>query len=903
MSRVPDTDVVTAIWHHPFCEGTATRAQFLPEEPLSRIIDSMQLGTRFAERGTAILIGPDGTEHQLDRARWHRIRLKPGQIVSLHRAPTDPGGGGNARGKSAALIGLVIAVATLATAGWALAGAGGLFTAGSFGAKALAAGISLVGALARSALSKPPAADDNSSLDNQRRGAAAVSGNVLAAGAPIPRVVGTRRIYPPLACQPLTERVGKDEFAEAVYVLSGPHKIEDIRIGDSPIADEEDIEVSIREGWLGDTDNGLVNRHAKTKAPQIELSAHMLNASSSTGNLLENTQLPQKSLPRWHSLNAKLGDELWLHFTAPEGMYDRNNADAYQVIPLRIRMRKLDTDAWINLPELHYSSNKAGEVRISVLIKRTATLEVVPATPENEGFVAAFKYMGGQSAPFSDAYSADAIFSAGAGSDGLYSRIEASSKVLRTGLYDNRAEIFLDPATFDSGEWKFEIKRGGSYQKGTVDWSSYPTSGSTDFFHFKSGNKPPRAMGAIADRLYLLRASSVTNAQPVTGTGLTVIAVRARGRQIDALSVKASGYVGDWDGTGWNNFITTSNPAPHFRDVLCGVLSADPLPLDLIDEAELLAWRNDCNTNGWTCDLVCEGAAVTEVLDRLASCGYARPRASETWGVVRDRDRSAEEPIQIFTQRNSAELSLDKAFARLPDGFRAIFREASNLDLDREIIVWREGREGTINPRLEEVRLEGLSTETAVRARARFDLRQAELRSAFWSFKAPAEAIRCTRGSLIGVNHDMLSEAHGSARISGLDIESGMIIAVITDALVPVKSAPDLHATVDIRDVLDFQSIGTLTAIEIRQSDGAISTHAVTTVSASDFGQRNRIILSTPVAVALADDGKPVIRAGNLLQIGPAGAVSRRLIVANIEFDQNLHGQITCVPEAPELWI
>src|SRR5690606_2115731 len=129
------------------------------------------------------------------------------------------------------------------------------------------------------------------------------------------------------------------------------------------------------------------------------------------------------------------------------------------------------------------------------------------------------------------------------------------------------------------------------------------------------------------------------------GCGLALIAIRATNRQIDNLRVKASGYVRDWDGDGWDTWTTTSNPAAHFKDVLDGLLAAEPIAPELIDNDSLVEWRQACIDAGYTCDMIAEGSGVADVLTTVAGCGYARPRMSETWGVIRDYDRSGEEPV------------------------------------------------------------------------------------------------------------------------------------------------------------------------------------------------------------------------------------------------------------------
>src|SRR5690606_37876719 len=99
------------------------------------------------------------------------------------------------------------------------------------GSLALAAGVSLVGSLLLSALIPPPSIDTARGKSIQNPGAASAEGNVLEPNGPIPRVVGERKVYPPLASEPFTYFSGPDEVVEAAYVLAGPHRIQDIRLG------------------------------------------------------------------------------------------------------------------------------------------------------------------------------------------------------------------------------------------------------------------------------------------------------------------------------------------------------------------------------------------------------------------------------------------------------------------------------------------------------------------------------------------------------------------------------------------------------------------------------------------------------------------------------------------------
>ena len=143
----------------------------------------------------------------------------------------------------------------------------------------------------------------------------------------------------------------------------------------------------------------------------------------------------------------------------------------------------------------------------------------------------------------------------------------------------------------------------------------------------------------------------------------------------------------------------------------------------------------------------------------VASCGYGQPYASEIWGVMVDRDTSAEAPIQLFTPRNSEGFSWRRAMPRLPDGLRVNFRDA-DLDYEpRQITVLRPG--GSPRGVLQQVDIEGLVHEDDIRARALYDLGQPVYRGTYYTLNAPAEAIICRRGSLVAVQHDLI-ERHGA---------------------------------------------------------------------------------------------------------------------------------------------
>jgi hypothetical protein len=898
-------EYVYAVWRTPFSDRRPMLHAYRPGCTIAEMVERTPgLPPDFMRRGE-VLIG----EYPILRRFWKRIRVKPGHKITLHY-PLGNGGGKKGGGKNG-ILGLIVSIAALVasvfTLGGGLAFLGSAFAQGAIGAKLAAGAISLAGALAARALTPLPAQPKQKGQPDQK-GPASLSGNVLGAGAPVPAVIGTRRIFPPLGAQPLIERVDGDEIVEAFFVLAGAHDLTEIRLGDAAIEDAEDVTCQIKYGHADDDPMDLIERYSLTVTPQIELSRHAVTPDDQ--QLLSDQEQPTRSLPKWHATRSSTTppDEIWLHFSFVQGLYKSGSNDHWGV-PLRIRMRASADDDWIYLPEIHYASNSTQEIRASVRLLWGDGPEVVPGISANEGWVAAYKHAAGDASPTSEDYDADASFSAGDGSDGLYQGAEASTNVRRVTLSRYEAVFYLDADAVPKGACQIEIKRGAAYHASDFSKSGHSYDGDDRdlFWYILSSGRAyaPESRENVADQVYLLRCASVVNEHPCPKGGLfAIIAIKAVNRSVDSLSVRASRYVRDWDGTGWNTLTTTSNPAPHLRDIWTGPLTPDPLPPSLIDEDSLVAWRQACIDEGYRCNLVVEGETLTDVENKVAGAGYALPRKSESWGVIRDRDRSADDPEQIFTQRNSRGLTMAKAFARLPDAVRAVWYDADLDDAEQQKIVYRPTLTDAqrANPRIEEIRYDAIDNEEDATARALFDLGQAELRAATWSFQAPAEALRATRGDLIGVNHDTLDRTHGSARIADVDIENGedgpVVAGVWLDAAVPVWNEPGVFEITDWFAQEDVFTIGLVSSARIRRSDGSFSVHALSVVT----GTRDHLVFATPVDVEEDDDGSPTVRPGNLVSVGEAGSEARRLIITAIKWDRGQVASIEAVDEAQELF-
>lgn len=859
------------------------------------------------------------------RHLWAHVRPKPKRaeievMVTLHIRPSGGGlggSGGSSGGSSKNILTTVAAIAVVAAAAFVSGGAlvpllGAGFAAGTTGATVAAAAVSLGGALLVSALSPPPtaqAADAGSTLGSQAgadpdRGVASLSGNLLRAGAPVPRVVGTHRVFPPLLAPPLIETVGDEEYAEAVFGLAGPHQLQDLRMGSIPINEMDEVDVEISEGLPGSVLPSLVNRQSHTEEIQLEVTAHKVQTN---GTSLEDQTLPDASLPRWHRLVTRDSpDEFWIRLQWPRGLFDENQSTALG-LPMRLRMRLRGDEAWINLPEVHFQHRRLAALQRMIKI-RWATAPTVPPTPTGgAGFYLAYIVVPGQSAvsPATSGWTADAHFDANSGGPHYVDSTNVSTSDVRNlELYPDHVEIFMDPGT--NGVWEVEIILGMPYEAASNFTASTYTINSVvyDLFGYYLSGSTARINQNVSDNSYatvLPSVSSVWNEHPVQSPDFSVIAMRVYNRQLSELSVLASGYVNIWDGSTWETLSVSSNPADWFRDILCGPLAAESLPLDLLDEANILAWRAHCETQGYEVNAVVEGRSASEALQMVAACGYARPRQSENWGVIIDRDRSEESPVQMFSPRNMQGFRWEKGFARLPDGLTVSFRN-SGRDYEGDEIIVLDPEQDSGGVRLESITYDGLVTEEEATARALFDMAQGRHRMAFYYGRADVENIICRRGDLVAVQHDTIDRRAGFARIKAVETDGGspeLLTAIVLDGSVPhvldnyYLPEEDESSFYLAEDDSSLFYQDPEYGVAIQASDGSQFVKQVT----GDEDDETFLEFVTPF-----EDADGLIVPGAHVVTGALGREYSRKIIFNIEPREDLTADLTFVDEAPEIF-
>jgi hypothetical protein len=896
LSQIQERGEVLAIWREPFALGSPHVEAWRPGLNICEIIDKMScLPVDFKQRGEVHING-----QFIPREMWASVRPKATSVkkpigVTFH-LPLQGGddGGGGSKSIFALIAALALTIVTAGISGGILAPyLGASFAAGKLGAIMLAAGVSLVGGLLINGfVSTPVKSARNEEQGGATLGTASLNGNVLEPNAAIPRVIGTRRIFPPFLFEPITEYIGQDEYVFGVLGLAGPHKIEDIRIGESVATIDEndaDIQIETSEGLADSEKLQILNRYGRTFSINTEMTVH--------GTKPDDLSVFVPPLPVFHATStADDPDETWLHLFLVGLILQEENTKNLR-IPFRIRMRLRGDTEWRYLPELHFMDRTQSQRRMQIkFIFGSEYSLTLPEPPITRGFIEARKSVPAQNVdPIGVVWNADSYFSAGSGNDNYILGTATTTKVKNVVLETDTAYFYLSEASWPRGIYDIEIKRGSAFKDEDYETATYEYENNIiDFFGLQNGGLLPLSRAGLLDRVNIVRTVNIKSLPPVNQKNLALISVQARNRSVNNISVKASGYVNDYDEATekWDDLKITSNPAPHYRDILSGILNLDPLPDEMRDEQSLIDWRDVCEAQGLTCDMIAEGTGLSELLRIVASCGYARPYQSEVWGVVRDYDRSAEGPIQVFSSRNINNFSWRKAFPRLPAGLRINFRDERYEYSGKQSVVYRNGASEN-DQRIEQVTYEGLTSLEKCIERAKRDLKQGQYRSVLYSFTTGVAAINCRMGSLVAVNHDIIQKRYGSARIASVNLSGASVIGITLDETFEIKNYTDWLAKTNILDETNVLDIGVTTSVGIQKTDGSFITVKLSNINSDTSELTFEIPITTDVSL---------IETGCHVLIGTSGIEYRRLIVTDIQPGNNLIATLTLVDEAPEIW-
>ena len=208
-------------------------------------------------------------DEKVGRDRWH-IRPREGQRVLINVVPM----GGGEGGKNPLRIILSIAILVVGTVlggplGIAL-GLGKSAAAGAIGSAIITIGgtllLNAIAPIRPSSIHQQDRDSPNYFIDQARNRARPFQA--------IPTVLGRHRMVPPLGASVFTEALGDKQWLRMLVIWGyGPLAISDLRIGETPITDFDDVEVETREGRAGEPPLTIYTNDVNEQRLSIELTA------------------------------------------------------------------------------------------------------------------------------------------------------------------------------------------------------------------------------------------------------------------------------------------------------------------------------------------------------------------------------------------------------------------------------------------------------------------------------------------------------------------------------------------------------------------------------------------------------------------------------------------------------
>lgn len=806
---------------------------------------------------------------EVPAAWWHRVRPKvptdERQIaITLHMVPA--GGKGLQILAQVALLAATIAVQFVPVVG-----------------PYLSAAVGIGGSILLQLLFPPEQPKEPKAL--RPPVSAGISGNPARPLEQLQRVLGRMLASPPHLIPPYTTLRNQNLYAEAVVGFVGNHEVTDILINGAPIElDETAQEHEVREGASGGTVLDAELYTVIEDRPNITLSNFDLDWRLNKHDWLIDQADPETSVPQWHALSGRgEAEELITRFVWPAGLVKPADDEDAIGVPLRFQFKRKQDDDWINGPELHFSDAMKLPRQFYQRLIFKFQAGAGDADDETPGWIggtisrflgpAMFRTAAGEAWE----WKAHDYFDTGSGD-------HLAAHVLRD---VDGATIFLDPATFPAGEYEVRWKRGLAYNQGFMNYSTYVYNGNTaNFFDYitVSGNhKATQKQTNFSSECAIDAWQTKTFDYPLPTPAqipLTLIYVKLKNGTLSSISATFHSRVNIYSGGNWNTLATSSNPAALYRHVLKDSLNAKPLDPSIIDDTSLQSWYTLCAAGGGLSGdpLECNTVAadsVEGVLKLIATAGWAWPRQNEKWGVITERNRSAESIVQNFTPLNSKNFQNSKPFDDIPHAIVAEFNDEDDDYNRRNRTIYGDGFDEGTATLFQALQYESITHRERIDERALLDWRQMRYRQIRRTLEVGAESLISQRGDLVGLTHDVVGTKFFYGLVAAVLTSGGNVTGLRLEATAPLSSA------------------GGAVGVWIRYEDGTSVEKPINETIDTDV-----ITFTTPFAIPASN----ILCEGCLVALGLAGTVYKRMLVFDIKPMPDFGAKLTLIPEASEIY-
>ncbi len=806
----------------------------------------------------------------IEKDNWDAVYPKSGDNVVFRLVPM---GGGN--GSKNPLVSILAIVSSFVIPG-AVPGIWGTI---------LSTGVKIVGGLALNALAphgKPKSnfiAKDSPTLFLQG------ASNEINPFGKVPKVLGRHRFIPPFAAKPYTETIGDDQYIRMLFCLGyGPVNITDLKIGETDLAEFDDVEIEITNGYPDDPAISLF----KNTVLQNDLNIKLTNED---GYVVRTTDDDIT--------------EISLDITFPKGLanFDETGAPLIHEVDFDVQYAISGTDNW-SIGSDHFTeiagqsvsgftapgvgssswgSKRYNKLINSIVIDRTTGL--VNVLTGDPGFGFDVDGLSGRINPKRAIIPNGKILIAdviGVGSNPILEVIDRRYSNLFGDVFKNSSDFAVSQSgsliNINAGELKFH----GIY----ISSSKTASFRRSVRFSVPKGKYDVRVKRITADaedsrvfdESYWTALRGYRDEDPVNTNNIAFVALRIKATDqlngvVDRFNAITSSVVNDFDDGVWD-LRASSNPAALFREVLQGSANLKPLSDERIDLDKLEEWYVDCLDNGYEYNSVIDYAAsVYDILSDIAAVGRASVSLVDgKWSIVQDRPQSV--PVQHFTPRNSFKFTSEKSFAEIPEGLRILFTNRDNGWLQDELMVFDDGYSKENATIYQSIELPGVTSPDQAYKDARYHLASARLRPELYSFSADIEHIICNRGDLILFSHDVPLVGILSARVKAVNYngDQSEIISVEIDSKIEMESSKSYAA-------------------RFRLQNGDAPVYAI------DNSLNYTNILTFSEIVSSSNS----INIGDLLSIGEAGSETVEMIIKSIEPSSDLTAKITCVDASPAI--
>ncbi|ADJ24757.1 hypothetical protein Hden_2962 [Hyphomicrobium denitrificans ATCC 51888] len=815
---------------------------------------------------------PDGSWRRVPAELWSQVRPRRSGCVRFTYRPSG-GKGGNIFGVIAAIalaivapyIGGYIAGTLLGLTGTTLTIASG----------AIGAGVAIGGSIALTKLFPPDSANFGRQSVKESNAYQSVSsdGNVLAKSAYLPLVVGRRRISPPDIMRPRSYIEDGIETIDRCLAFYGRHALTDVWVDGTPADGVQSLTIEIKDGSEAAGVYTFIDEISAPIAISEELSTFKANATK-----LEDAETPSNSEPRWHAFSTPAHEkleEIAIRIRV-DGFATSASATQKLRIPIRIRFRIKGTEEWNNLPEMHVIGRSTSTIVRDVRLRWDEDF----GAPDIDGEL---EWQFWQEVPASGKDLSDGNSGKQWEGHPWFDGGVPLTSVNHITAQRFGIRAFLDESVFPKGEFEFQVMRGLALNNDALD-TAYKISGTVYslFVSYDAANvwTIPVDQGGFLARVTPLQATSIATRHPTEWPETAIVALKSKGNSVRNVTVLASRYVLDWDGSAWAAPTPDcANPATHYRQLLHDFLTFYGVDTSLIDDAAFVAWRQECIDQGYECSAVFAGDTVGNTLDAIATAGFARPRLSDGFGIDYFRDRTNDVPVQTFSHRNGEEISFSIVLPERPSGYRVSYQNQDNQWRDDEVEVSLDNASDIQS--LESVQYKAIAKTSLVRRRAYFDLLQTDLRRRQWIVQTSVEGIVCERGDLVSVVTDLFDDKSHGARIRQVIDATHLAI----DQVIPgVDPGPDIGDDPTVEQI--FTTAGDRSVAFIHTPSGIVQREIVN-------------ILESVIEIDEALPEADVV--GAHINITTLSNARHRCFVVDIDRSQDERAKLTLVDEMPEI--